>query len=221
MFDAIVPTYDVLNRLMSMGMDVGWRRRAVALCLRDRPSLALDVGTGTGDLVRMLAAGMAAGGRAVGVDFSLRMLRTARLTAARPVEAFVAADALELPFERGRMDAMVTAFTLRNVRDLKSALSSFARVLRPGGRLVILEMTPMGGGPFPRLFRFYFGKIVPLFGRLISGHPFAYSYLPDSVRRFPSAEDLARMIADAGFDDVSFTRHGLGSVAIHQAMRGP
>jgi len=130
MFDAIVPTYDVLNRLMSMGMDVGWRRRAVALCLRDRPSLALDVGTGTGDLVRMLAAGMAAGGRAVGVDFSLRMLRTARLTAARPVEAFVAADALELPFERGRMDAMVTAFTLRNVRDLKSALSSFARVLK-------------------------------------------------------------------------------------------
>ncbi len=223
MFDAIAPRYDRANRLISLGMDLRWRWKAVRRALAREPRVVLDVGAGTGDLTRMVAA---AGGphlRAIGVDFSLPMLRVA---ATRPGDdpqrvRYVQGDALTLPVGPESVDAIITAFTIRNIRDLPAVMKSFARVLKPGGTVTILEITPMGNGPVGWLFRLYFGRVVPLLGRLVTGHPFAYRYLPESVQRFRDAEGLARLLCENGFDDVSFTRLGMGSVALHHGVRSP
>lgn len=221
MFDSIAPTYDLLNRFISFGMDVGWRRRAVSACMQGDPKVVLDVGAGTGDLTLMVAKQPQRPRQTVGLDFSLPMLRRAAQRAARSRAAvhFALGDALQIPVATGAIDAIVTAFTLRNVADLPAALRSFARVLAPGGTLVILEMTPLGSGLLARLFRLYFHRVVPVIGKLVSGHRYAYTYLPRSVDVFPDAQAFANMIAECGFQVKAVHKLGFGSVAIHSAIR--
>ncbi len=221
MFDAIVPTYDLLNRVISLGMDGAWRKQAVRTCLSDDPSSVIDLGAGTGDLALMLKKTALPGLNVIGVDFSIAMLRSARRRSDRLGASLhlTAADARNLPFARNSVDAVVTAFTLRNVPDLGGALGAVAEVLKPRGRLVVLEMTPVGWGPLARVFRFYFHHVVPLIGRLVSRHPFAYAYLPRSVDAFPAAPELADLISQSGFENVTYAKLGMGSVALHTGIK--
>tara|TARA_Y100000590_G_scaffold365974_1_gene425092 strand:+ start:559 stop:1227 length:669 start_codon:yes stop_codon:yes gene_type:complete len=216
MFEDIASRYDLMNILMSFGMDRSWRRRLVDMALKDQPTVLLDIGAGTGDLSQIVSRHAKSPQICLGLDFAFNMLSVAQR---RTSSVYVQADARKLPVPVGSIDCIVTAFTIRNIQERQMLFSGFADVLRPGGRLVILEMTPMGGGPLAQLFRFYFGRIVPILGRIVSGHPSAYSYLPQSVERFPSAEALTDDLVAAGFKDVSYRRHGFGSVAIHEALR--
>ena len=207
MFDRIAPVYDLMNRVMTAGLDGRWRRLTAEAVVRpgDR---ALDACCGTGDLA--LAAGRA-GGRVVGLDFSERMLERARRKSAA-IE-WVRGDLLDLPFEDESFDAATVGFGVRNVADLERSLRELRRVLRPGGRLGILEITKPRG-PLRLFYRLWFDGIVPLLGKLLRGGS-AYTYLPASVRRFPGPDDLAALLERAGFADVSFRLLAGGIVALH------
>jgi demethylmenaquinone methyltransferase/2-methoxy-6-polyprenyl-1,4-benzoquinol methylase len=207
MFDRIAPVYDSMNRVMTMGLDLRWRRLAAESAVRagDR---VLDGACGTGDLA---VADMRAGAsHVVGLDFSERMLERARKKA--PLE-WVQGDLLALPFEDASFDAMTVGFGVRNVADLPLALAEARRVLRPGGRLAILEITQPRGVLKP-FYRLWFDRVVPLLGKVLPGGE-AYSYLPASVRRFPDAERLAALMREAGFGEVEFRLLAGSIVAIH------
>lgn len=223
MFEAIAPRYDLLNFLISFGMHRGWRRRAVRETLQHEPRVVLDMGTGTGDLALAMLRGEGGGPEVVGLDFAGSMLRIARRRAeasrAGARARFVMGDALHPPLADGSVDAVVSGFLLRNVDGLPEVFAAMARVLRPGGRLVILEMTPMRRRLLRPFFRLYFNRWVPMLGRVVSRHASAYTWLPQSVDEFVSAEALASLIAAAGFSDVRVRRLGLGSVALHTATR--
>ena len=223
MFDAIAPRYDLLNRLISLGMDHGWRRIAVREALAVNPGLVLDVGTGTGDLALALVRGEGSRPRIVGLDFAGAMLQIARRRTAAVQDGgrvrLVMGDALRPPLAAGSVDAVVSAFVLRNVDGLPEAFAAMGNVLRRGGRLVILEMTPIRQPLLRVLFRLYFNGWVPLLGRLVSRHRNAYTWLPSSVDEFVSPEALSEMIAEAGFSDVRVRRLGLGAVALHTATK--
>jgi demethylmenaquinone methyltransferase/2-methoxy-6-polyprenyl-1,4-benzoquinol methylase len=208
MFDRIAPVYDAMNRVMTAGLDQRWRRKTVAATVRagDR---VLDACCGTGDLA--VAARRAGAGEVVGVDFSERMLERARRKA--PELEWIQADVLKLPFEDASFDAAVVGFGVRNVENLEAGLRELRRVLRPGGRLGILEITTPRG-PLRLFYRLWFDRIVPLLGRLLPGGA-AYTYLPASVRRFPGPEELAELLASCGFRDVGFRRFAGGIVALH------
>lgn len=219
MFDRIVPRYDLLNRLMSLGMDVRWRRLAAAAA-QPEAAFVLDVGAGTGDLtLELLRQGAQ---RVVALDVTPAMLAAGRAkahaknaTGAR----WLAGDALRLPFADGAFDAVTNAFVLRNLADLQRGLDEMARVLRPGGRLVCLDMTRPKPGLFARLYRLYFYHLVPPVAGLLSGDRAAYRYLPQSLDAHPDAETLASMIERAGLRDVSVRLLAGGTVALHTAVR--
>ncbi len=218
MFDRIVPRYDLVNRLMSFGMDRRWRALAARLAAGpgDR---ALDVGTGTGYLARELHhAGASA---VVAVDFSARMLAAAAEGVAdgEADTDWLRADAQRLPFPDGSFDCVTNAFLLRNLSDLTSGLREMARVLKPGGRLVCLDITQPPGGPFGAAYRLYFERVVPLVGGLISSDREAYRYLPSSLKGFPDAASLADLLAEVGLTDVRTRLLGGGSVALHRAIK--
>lgn len=221
MFEAIAPRYDVLNRLMSLGMDRAWRRYAVAQALQGAPSTVLDAGAGTCDLGLEIKRASGGNPAVISVDFAGEMLAHGLVRArnaganVRPVQG----DVLQLPVASSSVDAVISAFVLRNLDSLTRAWQSFAHVLRPGGRLVILEMTPIRTPIFRQLFRLYFHHWVPWLGRRLSGHPGAYAWLPESVDQFPTAEELAAQIEAAGFVDVGFRRLGFGTVVVHVASR--
>ena len=221
MFDAIAPRYDLLNRLMSFGMDRGWRRHAVARALEGRPATILDAGAGTFDLSLEACRSSADAPRIIALDFAGEMLAhgMARVRRAGADVCAVQGDALRLPLASGSVDAIVSAFLPRNLDSLPRAWQGFARVLRPGGVLVILEMTPVRTPVFRQFFRLYFHRWIPWVGRRISGHGAAYTWLPESVDDFPTAPELADQIEAAGFVDVHFRKHGLGAVAVHWARR--
>ena len=221
MFDAIAPRYDLLNRLMSFGMDRGWRRQAVARALDGRPSTILDVGAGTLDLSLEAWRSSANSPRVIALDFAGEMLAhgMARARRAGADVCAVQGDALRLPLASGSVDAIVSAFLPRNLDSLPRAWRGFARALRPGGVLVILEMTPVRTPVFRQLFRLYFHRWIPWLGQRLSGHGTAYTWLPESVDDFPTAQELADQIEAAGFVDVRFRKHGLGTVAVHVARR--
>ena len=196
MFDAIAPRYDLVNRLMTLRLDVGWRRTSVrALHLPER-STVLDLACGTGDLCRELTAH---GMRPVGVDLSLGMLR-----AAQTATPLVHADTLRLPLGERCADGATCGFALRNLVELPAFFAEVARVLRPGGRVALLEVAEPPNPVLRRGHRFYFGSVVPRIGALLSD-PAAYRYLPKSVAYLPAPSELLEQLADAGFGDVSRT----------------
>lgn len=223
MFDAIAPRYDLLNRLISFGMDRGWRRRAVAAVLADHPAVIADIGAGTCDLAFEIERQVNHGVRVLALDFSRPMLRrgerrlhTSGLTS---LAWLVEADALRAPLPDATVDAVISAFVMRNLDSLPAAWDEFARISRPGGRLVVLEMTASRIPLFRHLVRLYFHGWVPWLGRRLSGHASAYAWLPRSIDEFPRAETLADQIRAAGFENVKFQRLALGTVALHSARR--
>jgi demethylmenaquinone methyltransferase/2-methoxy-6-polyprenyl-1,4-benzoquinol methylase len=218
MFDRIVGRYDLMNRVMTLGRDQAWRR-ATAKAVAARPGIrALDVGCGTGDLTLELAR---AGAKlAVGLDPVPPMLDAAAVKLASSGNvALVEGDGLHLPFPDGSYECVVSAFVMRNVADLPRALRETRRVLRPGGRIGILELTPVTVPVVAPFFRFYFHRIVPLIGGLITGDRAAYSYLPASVDRFPTAPKLAELMDQAGFKRVRYRRFMFATVALHVGER--
>ena len=208
MFDRIAPVYDLMNRVMTAGLDGRWRRLTARLAVRPGDRV-LDACCGTGDLALECAR---AGGVVTGVDFSARMLERARRKSAE-VKWVEADDAL--PFDDGSFDAATVGFGIRNVPDLEGGLAELRRVLRPGGRLGVLEIT-RPRGPLAPFFVLWFYWTVPLLGKLLPGGR-AYSYLPASVRRFPGPTELAEAIVRAGFRDVRYRRLAGGIVALHVA----
>ena len=207
MFDRISPVYDAMNRTMTAGLDQRWRRATVAAVVRPGDRV-LDACCGTGDLA---VAGLHAGGRVTGLDFSERMLERARQKSAEI--QWVQGDALSLPFEDGSFDAATVGFGVRNLDDLERGLAELRRVLRPGGRVAILEITRPRGVLAP-FYRLWFDGLVPLLGKALPGGS-AYAYLPASVRRFPGPDELAELLRAAGFDDVRWKAFAGGIVALH------
>ena len=207
MFDRIAPVYDAMNRVFTMGLDGRWRRLAVASAVRPGDRV-LDAACGTGDLA---LAAFEAGGVVTALDFSERMLERAR----RKSDAieWVLGDVLALPFEDAAFDAATIGFGIRNVDDLDAGLRELARVLRPSGRLAVLEITRPKGVLRP-FFRLWFDVLIPLAGRVLPGGV-AYSYLPASVRRFPGPDDLAAALRRAGFAEVGYRLLAGGIVSLH------
>ena len=213
MFDRVARVYDRMNGVMTVGMHHRWRERAVDLARVGPGSRALDVATGTGDLAVALRA---RGAEVVGMDFSERMLELARAKA--PEIRFDSGNALALPYGDGEFDAVTVGFGARNFSDLPGGLAEMARVTRPGGRVVVLEITTPQKPPLSWFFRVWFDQAVPRLGRL-AGDPDAYSYLPSSVRRFPGPEALAGELAAAGLTDVRWVLTAGGIIALHAGTR--
>jgi demethylmenaquinone methyltransferase/2-methoxy-6-polyprenyl-1,4-benzoquinol methylase len=211
MFDRIAPVYDAMNRVMTAGLDRRWRRRTIAAAVRPGDRV-LDACCGTGDLA---VAAERTGAVVTGLDFSPAMLERARRKSST-IE-WVEGDLLALPFADGSFDAATVGFGVRNVTDLGTAVSELRRVLRPGGRLAILEITQARGVLRP-FFSLWFDRVVPVLGKVLPGGK-AYTYLPASVRRFPDAEELAAQLEREGFEQVSFELMGGSIVALHTAVR--
>jgi demethylmenaquinone methyltransferase/2-methoxy-6-polyprenyl-1,4-benzoquinol methylase len=212
MFDRIARIYDPFNTLMTAGMHHAWRRRSVDLAGVGPGSRALDVATGTGDLALELAA---RGASVTGMDFSPAMLELARAKA--PGIEFEEGNALGLRYEDASFDAVTVGFGARNFADLDRGLCEMARVTKPGGRVVVLEITTPQRPPLSWFFHAWFDRVVPLLGRL--GDSEAYTYLPSSVRRFPGPEALAASMAAAGLVDVRWILTAGGIIAIHSGTR--
>jgi demethylmenaquinone methyltransferase / 2-methoxy-6-polyprenyl-1,4-benzoquinol methylase len=213
MFDRIASVYDLLNRVMTVGLDQRWRSRAVDLT--GAPGKALDVATGTGDLAIELRD---RGAEVVGVDFSEGMLEIARKKA--PGIDFRTGNALALDFPDNEFDAATVGFGARNFDDLDRGLAEMARVVKPGGRVVVLEITQPQKPPLSWFFSVWFDRIVPVLGR-VAGDPDAYEYLPNSVKRFPAPRDLAGRMVDAGMTDVRWILTAGGIIAIHSGTVTP
>ena len=208
MFDRIAPVYDAMNRLMTAGLDLRWRRLAAAAVVRPGDRV-LDAACGTGDFA--LADLRAGAGEVVGIDFAPRMLDRARRKSTE-VE-WIQADMLALPFPDESFDAATVGFGVRNLAELERGLRELRRVLRPGGRVAVLEIT-RPRGPLRPFFSVWFERVVPLAGKLLPGGR-AYGYLPASVRRFPPAEELADLLEHAGFEGVRFRLLAGSIVALH------
>ncbi|HXQ25528.1 MAG TPA: bifunctional demethylmenaquinone methyltransferase/2-methoxy-6-polyprenyl-1,4-benzoquinol methylase UbiE [Candidatus Acidoferrales bacterium] len=248
MFTRIAPRYDFLNHLLSFSLDRIWRRRTAKRflhILRRPDARVLDLCCGTGDLGFALdrarsegrgfnpaVTGTSASGVStpeagthrvpiIGSDFVEPMLTRAREKAQEGHRnaVFAAADALHLPFANASFDLVTTAFGFRNLANYEDGLREFARVLKPGGELGILEFTEPSSGPLGALFRFYFRRVLPVIGGAISGNREAYAYLPNSVRKFPSPSDLAALMERTGFTDVRIASWNFGSVILHSARR--
>jgi demethylmenaquinone methyltransferase/2-methoxy-6-polyprenyl-1,4-benzoquinol methylase len=223
MFDRIAGLYDRMNTVMTAGLHHRWRRRAADLAALGPGGRALDVATGTGDLALELAERVSPGGEVVATDFSERMLELARAKASSrsfgPGTGVVvrAANALELPFDDGEFDAATVGFGARNFSDLEQGLREMARVVRPGGRVVVLEITTPRRPPLSLFFELWFDHIVPALGR-VAGDAQAYSYLPSSVRRFPGPQELAETMSRCGLAQIRYVLTAGGIIALHQGV---
>jgi demethylmenaquinone methyltransferase / 2-methoxy-6-polyprenyl-1,4-benzoquinol methylase len=223
MFDRIAGRYDLLNSLMTAGLHHRWRQRAAERTELRPGDAALDVCCGTGDLALELATRVLPSGHVIGCDFSEPMLDLARDKAAGrgiPRVRFEWADALALPYDEDRFDAATVGFGVRNLSDLDCGLREMSRVLRPGGRLVILEITQPTRPPLSTFYSLWFDRLVPLLGTL-AGDADAYSYLPESVRSFPSPRGLAEKMHAAGLRGVRWTVLAGGIIAIHSGVKEP
>jgi demethylmenaquinone methyltransferase/2-methoxy-6-polyprenyl-1,4-benzoquinol methylase len=209
MFDRIAGVYDVMNSVMTAGLHHRWRERAVDLARIGPGSRALDVATGTGDLAIALAA---RGADVVGSDFSEGMLSRAREKNA--AVRWEQANALALPYGDGEFDAATVGFGARNFSDLERGLAEMVRVVRPGGRVVVLEITTPTRPPLSTFFSLWFDRIVPLLGR-VTGEDQAYTYLPSSVKRFPGPQELGAALDGAGLRDVRWILTAGGIIALH------
>lgn len=221
MFDHIAPAYDRLNRLMSLGIDRSWRRTALKWLRPHRPALVLDVATGTGDFA-IQACRMLPSASLTGVDLSEGMMQVGR----RKVEQaglaaridFQREDCEALTFSDASFDAVTVAFGIRNFEHLDRGLREMCRVLRPGGHLVILELSTPDRPPMKQLYRIY-SRLIPLMGRLVSHDRSAYTYLPQSIRAFPQGEVMSESIRRAGFSDVRFRRLTFGVCTLYMATK--
>jgi demethylmenaquinone methyltransferase/2-methoxy-6-polyprenyl-1,4-benzoquinol methylase len=212
MFDRIAGPYDAMNTLMTAGLHHRWRERAVQLARVGPGSRAIDVATGTGDLAIALARAVAPDGEVIACDFSEQMLARARAKA--PALRFEWADALALPYASDSFDAATVGFGARNFSNLERGIEEMVRVVRPGGRVVILEITHPTREPMASFFRAWFDRIVPALGR-VAGDGAAYSYLPSSVKRFPGPRELAAMMDACGLRSISYVLTAGGIIAIH------
>ena len=222
MFASVAPRYDFLNHLLSLRRDVAWRRataRALHGVLARPGSIALDVCCGTGDLA--LTFSIYSAGRVLGTDFCHPMLASAREKAARAERTvfFLEADTLHLPFPDDSVDVVAVAFGFRNLANYERGLEEMRRVLRPGGTVAILEFSRVHTPILGPLFRFYFRRLLPKIGTLISGVAGPYQYLPASVARFPDQEQLADLMREAGFGKVNYRNFFAGAAALHRGEK--
>jgi demethylmenaquinone methyltransferase/2-methoxy-6-polyprenyl-1,4-benzoquinol methylase len=216
MFSRIAYRYDLLNTLLSFGVDARWRREATEVACERSPHTVLDVATGTADLALMIKRRLPAA-EVVGVDFAEPMLMIGRRKARRlrldiRLEQ---ADGLNLPFEGESFDAVTIAYGLRNFSDYRLGLEEFYRILKPAGRLVVLEFPPPPKGLFGHSLRFYQSKVIPVMGGWVSGSRSAYAYLPSSIREFPNPSILVGMMQAVGFENVTFKLQSFGISALH------
>lgn len=214
MFDRIAPHYDFLNRLLSLRRDVFWRRILVKRLALAPDAVVLDMACGTGDVAMEVVRQAKGNVRVVGADFAPEMLRLARAKIdglrERPPILLTAANAFRMPFRPGGFDAVTIAFGIRNIRDKVGVLKAFRQQLKPGGRLAVLELAAPDRGVLRNLYMNYFNRLLPLMGRLFSRHSYAYSYLPDSVANFPTADAFAALMQTAGFQKVRYRKMTMG-----------
>jgi demethylmenaquinone methyltransferase/2-methoxy-6-polyprenyl-1,4-benzoquinol methylase len=214
MFGRIAGRYDLMNRLMTGGQDVRWRRLVIDLAQLPPGGRLLDLGTGTGDLA-MEALGRDAAALAIGGDFTLEMMRVGRRRPGGSRVRWLGVDALNLPVPEEDFDAVTSGYLMRNVSDVGRALAEQFRVLKPGGRIVCLDTTPPPRNLLRPFINFHLHVIIPLLGRLVAGASDAYTYLPESTESFLTAEQLAERFTRAGFRDVKFRRLMFGTMAVH------
>jgi demethylmenaquinone methyltransferase/2-methoxy-6-polyprenyl-1,4-benzoquinol methylase len=212
MFDRIAGFYDLMNSVMTAGLHHRWRARAADLAALEPGDNALDVACGTGDLAIELARRVGTRGEVIGSDFAEEMLERARAKA--PELVWEWGNALELPYASGRFDAATVGFGARNFSDLDRGLAEMTRVVKPGGRVVVLEITTPRRPPLSTFYRVWFDRVVPLIGRL-TGEQEAYTYLPSSVRRFPGPEGLAAAMQRAGLSEIRWVLTAGGIIALH------
>lgn len=219
MFDRIAPRYDRLNRLLSLGSDLSWRSRALDHAMLGERQIALDIGVGTGDLAVGLLAAAPASASVIGLDLSSRMLAISRRRLVGYGDRYRAllASAEDIPLADASVDRIISGFTVRNIADLPRAFGEMGRVLRSGGRVVILELSHPPFAPFRLLYRWYFEQLAPPFAMLFGGDPDAYRYLPRSLRAFPKAERVAELMSAARLRDVRFERLTMGIATVHTA----
>ena len=222
MFNKIAPYYDFLNRLLTLRIDTLWRKKAIKLLKSDNPQLILDIATGTGDLA-VEACKQLTPKKVIGVDLSPEMLEIGKKKIAKKnlenIIEFQVGDSENLNFENDNFDAITVAFGVRNYANLTKGLSEMCRVLKPGGKLIILEFTKPTIFPFKQLFNTYFKYILPFVGRFTSNDPKAYQYLYESVQAFPDFEHFGKILEDTGFKNITWKSLSLGICAIYQAEK--
>ena len=220
MFDAIAGRYDLLNHLLSAGLDQSWRRQAIDALELTGQETVLDLCTGTGDLALAAISEQRRARRVVGVDFSRAMLQIAKnKIAVAPAIALLRGDATRIPLAASTVDAVTIGFGIRNVEDPVAAFHEIGRVLRPGGRLAILEFSLPRAKALRSFYLWYFRRVLPMIGRLVSKHPSAYTYLPESVEAFPTPEAFAEQLRGAGFGTVRARALTFGVVYLFVAAK--
>ncbi len=220
MFDAIAPTYELVNTLGSVGRDAAWRRRAVVLAGAGPEDVVLDICCGTGDMLRAFARSAPTASLLLGIDFAAGMLAHASLDEVDVPVHLVRADALRLPVADQAVDAITCAFGVRNLADVQRGLEEMYRVMRPGGRVVILEFAMPEHPVWRAFYRFYVGRLLPLLATLVKrDREGAYRYLARSIRTFETAASMARRLEDAGFAHVEMWRMNLGGVVIYRGVK--
>ncbi|MCD4719755.1 MAG: bifunctional demethylmenaquinone methyltransferase/2-methoxy-6-polyprenyl-1,4-benzoquinol methylase UbiE [Desulfobacula sp.] len=214
MFDRIAPRYDFLNRLLSMRQDIVWRTQMVKATALQKNSMALDVACGTCDVALEISSQLKGHAQIFGLDFSFGMLRFGKQKLLKKNINLLNANALNLPFKHHIFDAVFIAFGIRNIMDRQKAIKAFFNVLTKGGRLAVLELTTPEKGIFRSLYLLYFQKILPILGSFFSKDNNAYSYLPDSVLKFPSPVEFSRLMKGAGFENIKFKQMTFGIVTL-------
>lgn len=222
MFDTIVPRYDLMNHVMTMGMDFRWRRLVANLAKETEsgPSdMVVDVACGTGDVAfECEKVGVPL---VTGLDYSPGMIAEAKRKAAKRKSEvfFIEGDAMEMPFDDDRADAATISFGMRNLPDYAAGVKEMARVVKPGGKVICLEMTPYRRPILKYPFQFYFKQVMPLIGWALTREYKAYKYLPESVEKFPTADEMADIFRDAGLENVRYELLGFGTVALHVGVK--
>lgn len=219
MFANIAGRYDTMNRLMTGGQDIKWRKYVIQQAQLPPHGRILDIATGTGDIAQE-AIEQIPGVQAVGGDFTLEMMQAGKKYPERQAIQWVGSDALALPFPDGYFDAVTSGFLMRNVIDVEKALQEQFRILKPGGRIVILESSPPKKNLLRPFILIHLNYVIPLLGKLIAGTSEAYTYLPDSTKGFRSPEDLAEAMRREGFEKVSFKLFMFGTIAVHVGEKG-